>query len=517
MAALTPEQTGKVFAHAAALAKLTDEQRDAMLAQWRPQAAAPAAPPAGTCGPTAAPQVPAQATPATLPRPRLAAPPGRLGVLVRHLRDASLYPCTEVAVCAALGMVAGLAGRAYTTPGRPTGLNVYLALVGRTGSGKEALHEGPAAVLAQVRRQVPSVASMVNFDDHASGPALVKAAAEGVRSSATFVAELGKVLERMANARDTNAQGLRNVLTKLYSKSGPHSVVGALRYSDAAKHVDIDGSVALSLVGESTPGVLLAALTQGMSEDGLLSRIQFIDMPAQRADYNAEAEAGAAVPAELLQGLVELATHALTLLHNGQTAQCVLGDAEAAEVLDDYRHECTQRMDAAGDSELLRAVHNRAHLKALKYAGLMAALDNPLRPVVTAAMAHWATGFASLGVRYVLERAQAGDLGTGDDARQRYVARLMHRWLQEPALAAKLGVPADLHAAHLVPRKYLQQRTSDVAAFNKHPTQGATQLLDHTLRSMCDSGYIAEADRAKVGEKYAFHGRCFRVFDLPLV
>lgn len=470
---------------------------------------AQAAPPAAPAAPPRAPQ--AQAAPQTPPAalPRLVAPPGRLGELVSHLRESALYPCTEVAVCSALGIVAGIAGRAYATPGRPTGLNIYLVLVGRTGSGKEALHEGPQALVQLARQKVPPLATLVNGHDYASGPALAKAAAEGARCSVTFSSEFGRMLARMANDRDANAQALRTVLTTLYSKSGPHSVVGDLRYSDTAKHVSISGSVALSIVGESTPGTLLGALTQSMAEDGLLSRVHCVAMPERRAEFNYAAEAGEApVPPELVQWLVDLATQALTLMFRPAWVQCAI-DTDAADWLDGYRRTCTESMEAT-DVELLRSLHNRAHLKALKYASLMAVAENPLRPVVTEPMVHWAINFADLGVRYMVARVAGGDVGQGDKAREQYVAKLIRRWLTDPRLDA-----AGLADAGIVTRKYLQQRTSDVAAFNKHHSLGATALLDHTLRAMVDAGYLAEADKAKVTEKYGYQGRCYRVVDLP--
>lgn len=509
MAHLTPDETAKVFAGAAVLAKLSEQRAADVLAQWRPQAThAPAALAAAPAAPPRAPQAQAAPEPPPTPQPRLVAPPGRIGWLVDYLRDSALYPSTEVAVCSALGLLAGIAGRAYATPGRPTGLNIYLVLVGRTGSGKEALHTGPLQLAQRLRQYAPPVTDMVNAYSYSSGPALLKAAGEGVRCSVTFASEFGRLLLRMANERDLPAQALRTVLTELYSKSGPHDVVGDLRYSDAAKRVTINGAVALSVVGETTPDTLYSAVTASMAADGFLSRVQCVPMPDQRGDYSYEAEAGVAVPAELLKCLQELATHAVTLLGRNLYMQ-VTADPEAADWLDGYRHTCGVHMEGA-PTELLRSLHNRAHLKALKYASLMAVLENPVQPVVTVPMVLWACGFADRGVSYLTARAAEGDLGSGDKARQQYVTKLIRRWLTDALLDT-----AGLARVGIVTRKYLQQRTSDVAAFNRHPTQGATLLLDHTLRAMCDAGYLVECDKAKIGEQYGYQGRCYRVMDLP--
>ena len=46
---------------------------------------------------------------------------------------------------AALGLLAGVCGRAFTVSGK--GLNLYLILVARSGVGKEAMHCGVAKLI----------------------------------------------------------------------------------------------------------------------------------------------------------------------------------------------------------------------------------------------------------------------------------------------------------------------------------------------------------------------------------
>lgn len=514
MAEFSPKQTGRLLALTAVRAHMTvDQMSEAALQQAPPAVGMTDSPTPPPAAPPRAAETQAEATLQASEPQRVVGPPGRVGDLVDYLYDAAMYPCKEVAVCAALGLLAGFAGRAYTTPVRPTGLNVYLLLVGRSGSGKEALHEGPSSLMTQVQRRQPGARAFVNFHDFASGPALIKAAAEQHRCFVNYSSELGKLLGRMGNDRDANAQSIRNALTRLYSKSGPDSVVGDMRYSDREKHVVIDGGAAISLVGESTPGVALQALTQAMMEDGLLSRFQFVPMPAQDPDFNYTPAREA--PEAIVQGLADLATHALTLLHRGVTQQVQFADVDAEDSLDAYRIAHRAMMKETPD-ELLRAVHSRAHLKALKYACLMAVAENIELPRITEKMVGWATMFADRGVQYMLARSQAGDVGTGDNTRERYVLKLIRRWLTEGVPASMPTVPSIMARDGVVPRKYLQQRTSDVAVFARgHHSLGSTALLDHTLRSMVDSGYIAEVEKAKAAEKYGFHGRCYYVVDLP--
>src|SRR5690606_18570371 len=60
----------------------------------------------------------------------LTLPPGLVGEIAQYIYSTSIRPIPEVALVAALGLVAGISGRAYYTSGLPTGLNLYLILLG---------------------------------------------------------------------------------------------------------------------------------------------------------------------------------------------------------------------------------------------------------------------------------------------------------------------------------------------------------------------------------------------------
>ena len=64
--------------------------------------------------------------------------PGRMGRLVNWILSASYLPVYEIAESAAIGLTAGICGRAWNIPG--SGLNMYILLVAKSAIGKEALH-----------------------------------------------------------------------------------------------------------------------------------------------------------------------------------------------------------------------------------------------------------------------------------------------------------------------------------------------------------------------------------------
>lgn len=437
-------------------------------------------------------------------------PPGNAGHLARWLLDAAMLPVPEVAVVTTLGILAGLCGRAWVTPAPCTGLNIYLILIARSATGKEALHEGANRILTALRRRVPSASQLINFDDYASGPTLAKQCAVEPRSFVNFSTEFGRRIRRMANPKDAPMGELRTVLTKLYAKSGPASIVGNLMYSK--ERYDNQGSVACSLVGETTPGTLRAAMTQDMMEDGFLSRFGWIEYTGDRPAENMHAAIHVEPPEALVEGLANIAARAMTLFANSATQE--VGCApEATILLSRFSERCNTAIKSAADNEAHRQVWSRAALKAKKYASLLAVADNHVCPTITAAHVTWCVNVVERDAAIFESSLASGDVGSDTVAQERKLLHVLREYLRQP-LRASYGVPAQMQKDGVVPRRFLQMRTSDTAAFRSHPL-GATAALDHALRSLCDSGYLAEIDKVKASELYTFQGRCFRIVDLP--
>jgi Protein of unknown function (DUF3987) len=440
----------------------------------------------------------------------LALPPGNAGRIARWLLDVAMLPVPEVATVTTLGILAGLTGRAWTTPAPCTGLNIYLILVARSATGKEALHEGAGRLLVALRRKIPSVVHLINFDDYASGPALAKQCAAESRSFVNFSSEFGRRLKRMANPKDAPMAELRTTFTKLYSKSGPASFVGDLVYSNA-RHA-IPGAVAFSIVGETTPGTLRSAMTQDMMEDGFLSRFGWVEYTGERPAENTEAAKHAEPPDWLISGLAEIARQAMTMLANNasQEVQCT---AEAAGKLQTFNVRCNAGIARAGDNEAHRQVWSRANLKARKYAALLAVADDHMRPTITPTHVDWCVALVERDAAIFERSLTSGDVGSDTVAQERKLLHVLREYLIQP-LPPSYGVPAQMQKDGVAPRRFLQMRTSDTAAFKGHPL-GATAALDHALRSLVDSGYLTEMDKVKAAEQYTFQGRCFRVVQLP--
>lgn len=496
------KEDAAVEAIAAQAAKLAGDAR-AMAAQEaaRLQAQAAAQLAAGTPGPAPAPGA-APSTDSGLPWP-----PGVMGQLAGFVYNSAPRPVKEVAIVAALGWFAGVCGKCWNIPG--SGLNLYIILVARSAVGKEAMHSGLSALTHRLREGVPSANHYVNFNDFASGPALAKACAE----QSCFVnvsGEWGRKLQAIAGEGASGPmQSLRTVMTNLYQKSGPASIVGGINYSSKDNNVAAISGVSFSMIGETTPDTLYASLTDSMMEDGFLSRFNIVEYVGDRPPMNPNP---VLVPStDLTQRLQDVCFDSTNMLNN-HTRVGVSRDPAAGVAMDAFDKECDAQINSTQD-ESWRQMWNRAHLKMSRVAALLAVADNHKAPVIYLHHVEWALELVRRDIALMRRRMESGDVGQGDDSRMKKLQHIMHEYLHQP-LPPSYGVPSQMQRDGVVPRKYLQMRVSRVAAFNRYQ-YGAKRALDDAIQSCADSGYIAEMDKTKAGEAYTFQGRCFRIVQLP--
>jgi hypothetical protein len=451
---------------------------------------------------------PANAAPAAPPPEQFQWPPGFAGQLANFIYYSSIRPVREVAVVAALGLLAGVCGRAFTVSGK--GLNLYLILVARSGVGKEAMHSGVAKLIDLAL--VPRSQDFVLHDEFASGPALMK----WVLRNPSFVnvlSEFGRKLKRMSNDKDSPMQELRTVLLNLYEKSGAGDKVGGIKYSNGENNVMGAVGVAYSLIGETTPDTFREMLTPEMMADGTLSRFTIVEYTGLRPPPN-EACAVELEPDELSkwQALLVRATPYLDSVNIPKRIEVVFGDDETERRMNDFGLRCDNEINSTED-ESKRQMWNRAHMKALKIAALLAVADNNIHPVIRAEHAAWARSFVELGNKLMMAHVQNGDIGHGDVTRERKLLDLARKFIKkQPARSYK--VTEEMWQKGVIPRAYFQMQVSTNSAFCNHKL-GQIAALNMTLGSLVDSGYLMEFPRNDAVKEFGQHGRFFRVLMLP--
>lgn len=437
-------------------------------------------------------------------------PPGFVGELASFIYKQAPRPVAEVAVVGALGLMAGIAGRAWQIPG--SGLNLYIVLVGRSAIGKEAMLSGIAKLIAAAEEHCLSAGNFVDFNDFVSGPALIKACL-GNQSFVNVAGEIGHKFLAMAVDKDASMRSLRKQLTTLYSKSGRDDVAGGLAYSNAESGVASVRGVAFSLIGETTPATFYESITDAMMRDGFMSRFCVIEYNGDRPEKN---PAPVQRPDQTVVGrLVQIMAHASSAII-ANVSQDVAFSAPAQAQLDRFEAECDQAIHAAGDDENQRQLWNRAHLKALRVAALLAVGDNYVHPVVTPEQADWAVILIRHGIAAFDRRMRQGDVGEGSDGgREQKVLELCREFVLLPAgkLPGWLKGGKAMQDAGIVPRRYLQQRTQRVAAFEKHKL-GHTAALNMAVKTAITNGNLMEAKKLDLVQHYGFAGEAYRMLCL---
>lgn len=459
---------------------------------------APAAAAVAAIGPQAAPA----------PEDGLAWPPGLAGQIAYFIYQSAPRPVKEVAIVSALGFLAGVCGKAFCIP--QSGLNLYIVLIARSAVGKEAMHSGISALITAAANRQPPVMRFVDFSDFASGPALKKAVAANP-SFVNVAGEWGHKLKRLAaeDGRDTPMNQLRHVMTDLFQKSGPASIVGGITYSNKDSNISSVAGVAYSMIGESTPGKFYESLTESMMEDGFMSRFLLVEYDGLRPPLNTNP---VREPSKALgDAVADLCTHAMTLLDRQDTVM-VSRTEEAAKMMEAFERQCDEQINGTND-EMWRQMWNRASLKMMRVSALMAVADNWLNPIITKTHIDWALSLIHKDIAIMTKRIESGDIGMNDDSRERKIVKMLKEYLDAP-VASGYGIPDELRKNSIIPRKFLQIRTARQVAFNSHRA-GANTALDHTLRSMCDSGYIMEVDRNKMADQFNFHGKAYRILHIP--
>lgn len=440
-------------------------------------------------------------------------PPGLLGELAKYVYHSSPRPVKEVSIVAALGLMAGICGKTFIigNNGLSSGLNIYLILVGRSAIGKEAMHSGIANIMSFVRNTIPAGMDFCDFTDYASGPGLSKAVAANP-SFVNIASEWGRKLQRLAteDRGDGPMQQLRTVMTSLYQKSGPTSIVGGIGYSDKDKNIASVSGVAYSMIGETTPGRFYDSLTENMMEDGFLSRFTIIEFVGDRPPSNPNPQK--TLDPLVLDTLLGLISHSISMIQNFQYLE-VLSSQKAKDLLDEFDRECDAQVNRS-DEEGWRQMWNRAHLKVCRIAALLAVADNHSYPVTQSIHVIWALEVVRRDIAVMRRRINSGDVGVGDSSREKKLLSLMHTYLlEEPS--ASYQIPEGMRKDGVIPRKFLQISTQKASSFTSHKN-GQVAALDATLKSMVASGYIVEVEKGALQKTYGFQGQCYRIINLPL-
>lgn len=411
-------------------------------------------------------------------------PPGLIGELAAYYHETAIRPVREVALVSALATVAGICGRSFNISG--SGLNQYIILLALTGTGKDGLSSGIESMVAAVRYKVPAVDQFIGPAKFASGQALTRAL-DKQPCFVSVLGEFGHTLKQVCDPRAPHAVAmLKSVMLDAFNRSGWNKVLRPSVYSDTEKNTAMVQAPNITLLGESTPDVFYGQLGAAHVLEGLIPRFTVVEYNGKRPPRNPNAFGP---PSEkLVEKMADLAAMALTTAQNNVCAPVAI-NPEGQAMLDAFDKLADKQINDGGN-DVDRQLWNRAHLKALKLAALVAVGINLQSPVVDAKCARWAIDFVERETRHLVEKFQKDEVGEGEGQQESDLRRAVEMYLQlTKEQREKAQCPQALLDQPYVPYHYLRRWCRQRSSF-KLDRRGTTVALQTLLDDLARSGAL---------------------------
>ncbi|MBN8806651.1 MAG: DUF3987 domain-containing protein [Sphingomonas sp.] len=447
-------------------------------------------------------------------------PPGLVGEVAQFIYAAAPRQIEEVALAGAIGFVAGIVGRSHNVNG--TGLNQYVLVLADTGMGKEAAASGIGQIISALTKPSPGnpfgsahAASFVGPSDMASGQGLLRTLSRRKPPSfVSIVGEFGLRFAQMAQPRVNAADAaLLRVMLDLYNKSGEGRVLGETVYSEKERDTAAIVAPAVSFLCESTPSTFFENLSEAMITNGLLPRFIIMEFKGKRPARNKEADK---VRPELamLERIANLMSYCASANQNNSVTHVTMA-SDAEEYLDRFDLYCDERHDEA-TNDVNRELYSRAHMKAVKLAGLIAVGGDFENPIVTLDIAMWATAQIERDIARLIVRFDSGDIGVvaGNEAKQEQaVLRCIHEYQHgEFKRFANYGVSEEMHNIGAFTQTYISKRVRNLPAFDDKI--GRTKAIERVLHSLAHtSAVIQEFSTEQTLATFGTRARTFIVND----
>jgi hypothetical protein len=158
---------------------------------------------------------------------------------------------------------------------------------------------------------------------------------------------------------------------------------------------------------------------------------------------------------------------------------------------------------------------NRAHLKALKLAALVAVGCNPNDPVITGEIADWTLAFVHNEVATLAGRFGDGQIGSGVSRQDGDLRKVIQDWISYTA-AQKIGYGATVEMtncnAAVIPKAYIRKRALRLNSF-KQDKRGVDGALEALLNASCSSGILQKLNPNDAVLRLKYRSELFLIGD----
>lgn len=415
---------------------------------------------------------------------------GLVQAIAEYIYSSAPRPVWEVAVAGALSLMGSLVGRHYNVNG--SGLGVYNIILAKTGRGKEAASSGISSIMDAMSRSMPSVHMFRGPSHIASGQALLRIMAEGkdgnnIPSKLVVLSEFGHTMN-IITAKDATSADIktRQVLLDLYSKNSWGSVIKETAYADKANNTAPVHSPNLTLLGDTTPDMFFKSVSLDVINEGFLPRFLIFEHEGKRvkANYNRNTYP----PSDLVSRMLTLLNQILAFRDSDQVHNINM-DNDALKLMTDFDDYCDRKINM--DDEAAE-MWNRAHLNALRVAGIVAVGNNMFDPVIDSKAASWAINIVKRSVQSIEIRIASGAFGRGDSYLEAAVREQVYQYYDTDIDKIRFSETEDVLKEHaVIPYFYLKSTVGMKTMFKDHKS-GSDTALSRALMGLVSSGDLEE-------------------------
>lgn len=435
-------------------------------------------------------------------------PKGLIKELARFIYAQSPRPVKAISTITALALMAGICGRSYNISG--TGLNNYFVLLAPTGIGKEGISKGINKLINTIIPQQPLAKTFVGLGELVSGISLLRYLSEETQCCLTVQGEFGMTMQRMTGRNATpNMLQLRKIILDLYGKSGNGEIMRSTVYADKQKNISEIKAPSFTMLAESTPSTFFDALSDGLVDEGLISRFNIVECTAKRPPLNKHHNK-IEVPTDLKDYFLNLASNCLTLNATDQVIDIEMTH-DAEEIFNDFDKFCDDEINNSPE-ESYRQLWNRGHLKSLKIASLFAIGVNIYKPIITKEHALFAIRFVRDSIQQMYNRYSNLEIGVDSVSFEKRTLDLTYvvGYILINSKTTNFG-NEEMKKDYVIPYKLLQAKCASRKSFKSLEKGGVAQNLKIAIQELVDSGLLVEVKAHVLKEKYNYSGKAWTI------
>lgn len=437
-------------------------------------------------------------------------PHGLIGDVAKFIHDSSHNKLKEASIAAALALFSGICGRQWRY--RNVGLNNYFVVIALSGMGKETVSNSIG--------RIGSIIAKANGNKHicadkiSSGQALKTA----IRNSETYsIIALMPEFARLVDSIKSNNEAMRGFGAELldaYSKSAEGSSYGGSVHAKIEDNRDSVLHPAFSLIGDCTPDYY-DGVTLDMQSNGFLSRFINIEHYGHLKYLSDDEAHTVQLRSDIADRLCDLVRHATKLRESFKLCSVGYDTPLTAMKVREFEQFIINETNKTTD-EQIRQPFNRAFIKVMKIASLLAVAERSGDPVITLKDFEWAKGLIMRDVFNILSKVQDGTLGISEEnsikRAKDVILKLTNPKYKRDKVAEKFEQLLD---RNIVTRSVLSHRLKGNTFRIGNLSAGRT--LDYVLDEMIKNGQIrpvtgAMKEAIVTGTMGApFNGACYEV------